>query len=259
MAANSEKWAVVTGSSSGIGRAIALELARTNLHVVTHGFHQPEGAASTAEEIRRLGLQSEPILADLCDTAQIADLRDRAWRNRHVAVWINAAGADVLTGENGRLTFDEKLRLLWKTDVLATIQLSRMVGRKMKSQGTGTIINMGWDQAEWGQAGDSGELFAATKGAIMAFTKSLAKSLAPEVRVNCLAPGWIKTKWGDSASEYWQERAIRESLLGRWGTPEDVARVTRFLVSPDAEFLTGQIFQVNGGWAGYPAPDESWS
>lgn len=72
------------------------------------------------------------------------------------------------------------------------------------------------------------------------------------MRVNCIAPGWIKTAWGDAASAYWQERAERESLLGRWGLPEDVARVARFLVSPAAGFVTGQVVAVNGGlrWAG---------
>jgi 3-oxoacyl-[acyl-carrier protein] reductase len=96
-------------------------------------------------------------------------------------------------------------------------------------------------------AGDSGEMFAAVKGAVMAFSRSLARSLAPHVRVNCLAPGWIRTAWGDTASEYWQRRALRESLLERWGTPDDVARVARFLASPAADFITGQIIPINGG------------
>ena len=108
-------------------------------------------------------------------------------------------------------------------------------------------MTMGWDQAESGMEGDSGELFAATKGAVMAFTRSLALSLAPGVRVNALAPGWIKTDWGESASSAWQERVLRETPLHRWGTPEDVARVARFLVGPSAGFLTGQIIRVNGG------------
>jgi len=81
----------------------------------------------------------------------------------------------------------------------------------------------------------------------MAFTRSLARSLAPEVRVNCLAPGWIRTEWGEHASEYWQQRAVDSCMLGRWGTPEDVARVARFLVSPAADFVTGQIVPINGG------------
>jgi 3-oxoacyl-[acyl-carrier protein] reductase len=68
--------------------------------------------------------------------------------------------------------------------------------------------------------------------------------------VNCLAPGWIKTQWGEQASEHWQQRAMRESLLGRWGTPDDVARAARFLVSPAATFINGQIVPVNGGFAG---------
>ena len=70
---------------------------------------------------------------------------------------------------------------------------------------------MGWDQAETGMEGDSGELFAATKGAVMAFTRSLALSLAPEVRVNAVAPGWIKTSWGESTSRHWHDRVLRET------------------------------------------------
>jgi 3-oxoacyl-[acyl-carrier protein] reductase len=84
----------------------------------------------------------------------------------------------------------------------------------------------------------------------MAFTRSLAKSLAPQVRVNCVAPGWIKTAWGQRASASWQERAQRESLLARWGTPGDVAKAVRFLASPEAAFITGQVLPVNGGFAG---------
>ena len=81
----------------------------------------------------------------------------------------------------------------------------------------------------------------------MGFTRSLALSLAPNVRVNCIAPGWIRTLWGEHASQYWQNRVKSETPLERWGTPEDVARVARFLASRDAEFLTGQVVNVNGG------------
>ncbi len=191
------------------------------------------------------------MMADLSDpAAQDSFTRDAwAWRG-HVDVWVNNAGVDTLTGANAKLTFEEKLELLWRLDVTASLRLSRSIGRLMKARGTGSIVNMGWDQADFGMAGDSGELFAAVKGAVMAATKSLAKSLAPTVRVNCVAPGWIKTAWGEGASEAWQTRARREALLDRWGTPEDIAAAIVFLSSPAASFITGHILPVNGGYRG---------
>jgi NAD(P)-dependent dehydrogenase (short-subunit alcohol dehydrogenase family) len=95
--------------------------------------------------------------------------------------------------------------------------------------------------------GDSGQLFAAVKGAVMCFTRSLALTLAPEVRVNCLAPGWIRTAWGETAPEAWQERVRRETPLGIWGLPEDVANAAVWLASSAASFVTGQTIRVNGG------------
>jgi len=156
-------------------------------------------------------------------------------------------GADTLTGEAAKWPFERKLQELWAVDVRATMVLSRLSGARMKSQGRGVIVTMGWDQAETGMTGDSGQLFGAIKGAVMAFTKSLAVSLAPEVRVNCLVPGWIRTAWGEQASLAWQERVLAETPLGRWGTPEDVAQAARWLVSPAARFVTGQIVRINGG------------
>jgi 3-oxoacyl-[acyl-carrier protein] reductase len=242
--------AVVTGASGGIGRAVALELARQGADVVVHGYRRRTAAESLAVEIRSLGRQSHALFADLTEEAACSSLADDAWRWKAsgVDIWVNVAGADVLTGEAAQWPFEKKLAALWQVDVLATMNLSRFIGERMKASGRGTIINLGWDQAEQGMAGDSGEMFSAVKGAVMAFSRSLAQSLAPEVRVNCVAPGWIRTSWGEKASEYWQERATRQSLRGRWGTPEDVARVVAFLASPAADFITGQIVAVNGGF-----------
>lgn len=242
--------AVVTGASSGIGRAIALEFARAGANCLVHARGNAPGAAATAEAIRALGNAAEVALADLGKPAEVEPLVERAWQWRGgVDIWVNNAGADVLTGEAAAWGFEKKLQVLWNVDVAGTMAASRAIGKRMKERGRGVILNMGWDRAEFGMAGDSGELFAATKGAVMAFTRSLARSLAPAVRVNCLAPGWIKTAWGDGASEYWQERAKYEALLQRWGTPEDVARAACFLASPSASFITGQIVPVNGGMA----------
>ena len=136
---------------------------------------------------------------------------------------------------------------LLAVDVRATMLFAREAGQRMKAAGAGVILNMGWDQAETGMEGDSGQLFGAAKASVMAFTRSLALTLAPQVRVNCLAPGWIRTAWSEQASDRWQQRAVREAPLARWGTPEDVARVARFLCSPAAAFITGQVVRVNGG------------
>jgi 3-oxoacyl-[acyl-carrier protein] reductase len=242
------KTAVVTGSSRGIGQAIALELAEAGADVVLHGWHHPEQARVAAETIRQKGRQALVVLADLADAAQQDRLAEEAWQWRQgVDIWINNAGADVLTGEAAGWPFERRLEALWKVDVLGTIHLSRQVGQRMKRAGRGVLINVGWDGVDRGMETDGGQLFAAAKGAVIAFTRSLARALAPQVRVLCIAPGWIRTQWAQQASDLWHQRAMQECLLGRWGTPQDVAVVVRFLASPEASFLTGQIIQINGG------------
>ena len=255
------KKAVVTGSSSGIGRAIAIELAAAGANVLVHARRNKAAAEAVVAEIneRSRGAKAEagdsPQVAylQMADLGQPADqeaLVERAWeRFGRIDIWVNNAGADILAGEAAEDTFEAKLELLWRVDVMATLRLSRMVGGRMKNQSSGgAIINVGWDGSQRGMAGDAGELFATSKAAIEGFSRSLAASLAPRVRVNCLAPGWIKTTWGRQASEYWQERARDESLLDRWGQPEDVARAARFLAGPGAAFINAQTLAVNGGF-----------
>jgi 3-oxoacyl-[acyl-carrier protein] reductase len=241
--------AVVTGSSSGIGRAIAVHLAEAGANVLVHARQNSHDAENVAIHARSRGRDTRVVLADLSDPAEQDRLIEVAWDWRPVDIWINNAGSDVLTGEAASWSFEEKLAALWKVDVVASLRLSRAVGKRMCERGHGVILNMGWDQASTGLAGDSGEFFAAAKGAVMAATRSLAKSLAPQLRVNCIAPGWIRTEWGQQASTEWQDRAKRESLLARWGESEDVARVACFLVSPAASFINGQIIPINGGRA----------
>ncbi len=240
--------AIVVGASSGIGRATALALANSGWDVLVHGFRKTKETHELAETIRALGRRSEPILADLTKPDEVHRLTEIAWAKwGGLEAWLHLAGADILTGEARHAGFESKLAMLWQVDVLSTISACRLIGRKMQGQGHGAIVTMGWDQAETGMDGDSGELFATTKGAVMAFSKSLAMSLAPRVRVNCVAPGWIRTAWGDSAPQAWQERVLRETPMDRWGTAEDVARACVFLASEQSAFLTGQTVRVNGG------------
>ena len=244
---------VVTGSSRGIGRAIACELAAAGSQVIIHAGRDRSAAEKVAQEIADSGCETLAVRYDVSDPDACRQFVEQAfgWKGS-VDFWINNAGFDVLTGAAINYSFESKMARLWKVDVSGTIRLGRAAGARMKNRGSGVILNMGWDQAFAGQAGDGGEMFAAMKGAIMAFSLSLAKSLAPDVRVNCLAPGWIKTAWGESTSEFWDSRARGESLVGRWGTPEDVARVAKFLCTPAASFINGQVIPINGGSQPWP-------
>lgn len=240
--------AVVTGASSGIGRAIALEFANAGADVVVHAHRSRERAEKLAHEVRELGRRSEVILGDIGDVGQIPQICDSAWNVfAGVEIWVNNAGVDLLTGDAKDWDYATKLQRLLDIDVRGTALISHAIGQKMRAAGHGNLLNIGWDQADRGMEGVSGELFATAKNAVMGLTRSLALSLAPAVRVNCISPGWIKTAWGEHASDVWQERVIRETPLGRWGLPEDIARLARFLVSPDASYITGQIVNANGG------------
>lgn len=226
--------ALVTGSTSGIGAAVATEFRTHGADVITHG--------------RRAGGRHH-IAADLSDPAECDRLADEAWERsgRALDVLVCNAGADTLTGAAAKWSFDEKLDALLAVDLRATMRLARNLGARMKARGRGCVLTVGWDQAETGMEGDSGQLFAAVKGAVTCFTRSLALSLAPEVRVNCLAPGWVRTAWGETAPPVWQERVRTETPLGVWGLPEDVAAAALWLAGPSARFITGQTVQVNGG------------
>ena len=249
---------LVTGATHGIGRAVALRLASAGARVAIHGR-----SAAAADDLKGvlsgLGLHAGTFLCDLGCHDQLPGLVEEvALALPDLDSVVLVAGADVLTGEPARWSFERKLEELFRVDVASTMVLSRAFGRRIQARwqadqaatgpARGSIVTIGWDQAETGMEGDSGELFAATKGAVMAFTRSLARSLAPEVRVNCVAPGWIRTKWGEGASDVWQKRAVRESVLRRWGEPTDIAAAVAWLVSPDAAFVTGQVLPVNGGF-----------
>lgn len=221
--------------------------ARRNAEGLQQTFEQLVGDAPSG--MHRMSL------ADLSEEAACQSLVDEAfaWRPR-IDAWVHCAGADVLTGDARAMSLDEKLERLWNTDVLGTIRTTRLVGKRMVEQDafpTGrlpVIVTIGWDQASQGMAGDAGQMFGPIKAAVAAFTLSLSRTLAPHVRVLCAAPGWIRTAWGDSTSDYWNQRAMRESLLGRWGTADDVAKAISFMVSDDASFLTGQVVPINGGF-----------
>jgi 3-oxoacyl-[acyl-carrier protein] reductase len=175
----------------------------------------------------------------------VADAREELGR---IDVWVNNAGADVLTGEAAAWEWERKLDLLLAVDLKGTIACSYAIGDVMRDQTAGgAIVNMSWDQVTTGMAGENPLLFAAVKGGVLAFSKSLARALAPDVRVNVLSPGWIETAFGEHADPDFRRAVAERTPLGRWGRPQDVAAAALYLASPEAAFVTGQAINVNGG------------
>jgi 3-oxoacyl-[acyl-carrier protein] reductase len=206
----------------------------------------PERAREVAEAIgeRALVVQADLGTRVACERL-VAEASEQLGR---LDVWVNNAGADVLTGEAAAWEWERKLDLLLAVDLKGTIACSYAVGEVMRRQeGGGAIVNMSWDHVTTGMAGDDPQLFSAVKGGVLAFSKSLARRLAPEVRVNVLCPGWIETAFAEEADPAFRRSVAQDTPLGRWGRPEDVAGAAVYLASPEASFLTGQAINVNGG------------
>jgi len=244
---------LVTGGSSGIGRAIAIGAARAGADVaLTYARHERD-ARETAQAVVDAGRRAAVFPLDLGDAGDaehaLATLAEQARATLGtVDVWINNAGADILTGEGARLPPVGRLDRLLTVDLRGTVLASWQAAALLDTQTAGgVIINMSWDHVHTGMAGRNPQMFAAAKGGIVAFSKALARSVAPRIRVNVLAPGWIETAFA-AGMDPARHRAVADSTpLGRWGTPEDVADAAVYLASPAAAFLTGQTIFVNGG------------
>jgi 3-oxoacyl-[acyl-carrier protein] reductase len=241
--------AVVTGASSGIGAAIAEAFGGAGATVLLSHRDSADAASAVAERIAALGGRAELAQADLgtraaCE-ALVAQARERLGG---LDVWVNNAGADVLTGEAADWEWERKLDVLLAVDLKGTIACSYAAGAVMRDQPSGgTILNMSWDHATAGMEGENPELFSAVKGGVLAFSKSLARGLAPHVRVNVLCPGWIETAFAHGVDPEFRRAVAESTPLGRWGTPQDVAAAAVWLASGDAAFVTGQAVNINGG------------
>jgi 3-oxoacyl-[acyl-carrier protein] reductase len=206
-------------------------------------------ARAVADAIAARGERALVARADLGTRAGCEALVAEAGeRLGGIDVWINNAGADVLTGDAAGWEWERKLDLLLAVDLKGTIACSYAVGAVMREQdGGGVIINMSWDHVTTGMAGADPELFSAVKGGVLAYSKSLARALAPSVRVNVLCPGWIATAFAQQADAGLRRSVAESTPLRRWGTPADVAAAALYLASPAAAFITGQAINVNGG------------
>jgi len=240
---------LVTGGSSGIGQAIALAAARAGADVAITYRANAAGAEEAQRAIRSLGRRAAAVHLDLADASSLGEVGLAVRRALgRLDVWINNAGADILTGDGAALSRVEKLDLLLTVDLRGTMLASWQAAELFAAQEEGgVIINMSWDHVLTGMAGVNPQLYSAVKGGVLAFSKSLARSVAPRVRVNVIAPGFIETSFGAGAGDEWRRHVVDSTPLQRWGTPDDVAGAAVFLASPAAAFLTGQTILVGGG------------
>ncbi len=239
--------AVVTGASGAIGHAIAIAFAREGAKVVVNYHTGAAAAAQCVAEIADIGGDAWAVAADVADAQAVASLVTAARSALGgIDVWANIAGADILTGVGGLVSDGEKLSRLIEVDLRGTVQCCWAAAPEISDGGS--IINLSWDLALHGMAGRNPEMFAAVKAGVTGYTRSLARSLAPEIRVNEIAPGWIETAFVKTdMTEAYRKRVIEETPMSRFGRPEDIAAAAVYLASEESSFVTGQTLKVNGG------------
>jgi 3-oxoacyl-[acyl-carrier protein] reductase len=241
----SNKVALVTGSSRGIGYAIAIEFAKRNIDVVINNHEHPIEGQKVSDEIRDMGRRSLYIQADVSNFQQVEEMIKKITSEfGRIDILVNNAGIkrDKLLEKMD----NDQWNSVISVNLTGVFNCTKSVIKYMKMQGGGKIINISSIAGEIGNVGQAN--YAASKGGVISFTKTVAKEhTRNNILVNAIAPGFIETSMVKTIPEKVMDKILSKILLGRLGKPEEVAKLVCFLASDDANYITGQIININGG------------
>ncbi|RDW17868.1 3-oxoacyl-[acyl-carrier-protein] reductase [Oceanobacillus chungangensis] len=239
------KSALITGASRGIGRAIALELAKNGVNLVINYAGNEAKAQAVVEEVEQLGVKAFKVQADVANETEVkAMIKEAISQFGSLDILVNNAG---ITRDNLLMRMkEEEFDQVINTNLKGAFICSKAVTRQMMKQKAGRIINVA---SIVGVSGNPGQAnYVAAKAGVIGLTKSTAKELASRnILVNAVAPGFISTDMTDVLTEEQREQMLALIPLAKLGAPEDVARVVRFLASEDANYITGQTIHIDGG------------
>lgn len=241
--------ALVTGASRGIGAAIAVELARRGFELVINYKSDEAAAKATAKAVEALGRRAHVVRADVTEPAAVAAMFTEIdglvdnWEPLEVLVCNAGITRDTLLGASEPSDFTDVI----STNLYGVVHCCREASRRMMQRRRGCILNVSSVAGQRPGRGQSN--YAASKGAVEAFTKALAVELAPRsIRVNAIAPGIIETAMTAELRAVAPDELLARVVMKRLGTAEEVARVAAFLCSDEASYVTGQVWNVDGGF-----------
>ena len=242
------KYALVTGGSRGIGRAICVQLAKdTDYHILINYQSNKEAAEETLREVKSVGGQGELLPFDVVDAGSVIASLDQ-WQENHkesiIEVIVNNAG---ITRDNLILRMTpEDFQSVIDVNLTGTFNCMKLASRMMAKKRSGKIISISSIVGLHGNVGQTN--YAASKAGVIGMTKTLAKELAGRnVTVNAIAPGFIRTAMTDQLNDDIKESLLSTIPMKKFGESEDVAKVAAFLASEDADYITGQVISVDGG------------